>query len=158
MLTKLFKDDYSDGRTAVDSGIIEKILNEALKISAEVDLSPSELSKAVLLLMSGVSYYLYLHPEQYIDFGKFVAYRAIDLQNLWTVAAKRPENAKTIYEYYKRGGFEMEEIKRLVAQYASDMLDDSIKRANKLSEDINKLGNIVSQDDNDNTIQKTKEN
>ena len=157
MLKGLYKDEYSDGRSSIDTGILEKILGESLKISAEVDLNNTELKKTVALLMAGIGYYFYLHPEQYVDFGKFVAYRSISLNNLWTIEAKCGENAESIYNYYKKGGLEFEEIKKLVKDYASDILEDSIQRNKKLSEDIKDMKNIISQDDKDNT-QKTKEN
>ena len=61
--------------------------------------------------------------------------------------AKDGESAQTIYEFFKSGGLEMEEVKRMVEHYAIDLVEDSTDRLNTLSSDIDKIGNIVSQDD-----------
>lgn len=145
-MLKFFKDDYADGREPIDMTLLENIFSETLKISTGVVLTDVEYKKALLLLFAGINYYFYLHPEQYIDFGKFVAYRSIDIKNLWTIEAKDGENANTIYDYFKNGGLEMEELKQLVLEYSSDILKSSSKRALELSNDIEELGDIVSQD------------
>ena len=145
-MLKFFKDDYADGREPIDMTLLENIFSETLKISTGVILTDVEYKKALLLLFAGINYYFYLHPEQYIDFGKFVAYRSIDIKNLWTIEAKDGENANTIYDYFKNGGLEMEELKQLVLEYSSDILKSSSKRALELSNDIEELGDIVSQD------------
>ena len=41
----------------------------------------------------------------------------------------------------------MEEVKRMVEHYAIDLVEDSTDRLSTLSSDIDKIGNIVSQDD-----------
>lgn len=145
-MLKFFKDDYADGREPIDMTLLENIFSETLKISTGVILTDVEYKKALLLLFAGINYYFYLHPEQYIDFGKFVAYRSIDIKNLWTIEAKDGENANTIYDYFKNGGLEIEELKQLVLEYSSDILKSSSKRALELSDDIEELGDIVSQD------------
>ena len=155
-MLKYFKDEYTDGREPVDFGILAAFLEETLRLTSNVEVREINCSKTVLLFLAGINYYFYLHPEQYVDFGKFVAYRSIDMKNLWTLEAKDGETAQTIYEFFKNGGLEMEEVKRIVESYATDLLQNSTQKLTELSEDIDKLGNIVSQDDE--VTQQHKEN
>lgn len=147
-----FKDDYAKGRTPIDTGLLENILRESVKIVNGKEFeNHDDYRKVITLLMSGISYYFFLHPEQYVDFGKFVAYRSADIKNLWTIESKETENAESIYEYYKQGGLQVEEIKTLVRNYALGLLEDSISRSNKLSNDITSIKNLIRHDEENST-------
>lgn len=146
-MLRYYKDEYADGREPVDMGILAAFLEETLRLTSSVEVRDINCPKTVLLFLAGINYYFYLHPEQYVDFGKFVAYRGIDTKNLWTMEAKDGESAQTIYEFFKSGGLEMEEVKRMVEHYAIDLVEDSTDRLSTLSSDIDKIDNIVSQDD-----------
>lgn len=148
-MLKYFKDNYEDGREPVDAGLLSSILRESIKITSGNDALNIDCYKTVLLFLAGVNYYFYLHPEQYVDFGKFVAYRNVDLKNLWTLEVKDNESAKTIYEYFKNGGLEVEEIQNLVKEYVSDTLDYSSKRVQEVSGDIEKMSAVISQDNSE---------
>lgn len=143
-MLKYFKDSYSDGRSPIDTGLLASILQESLKLSGKVEVSKEVCYGVISLLFSGINYYFYLHPEQYIDFGKFVAYRNIDLKNLLVVEAKEPENANSIYEYYKNGGIQIDILKGLIDDYALNLFLNSIKDEEKAKEDIEKLKGLTS--------------
>ena len=145
-MLKHLSDTYSDQRTPVDSGILYNFLIEILRMSAKITLPEDTCHKVVLLFLSSIGYYFYLHPEQYVDFGRFVAYRSTDLKNLWTIESKEYEDASTIYDYFKNGGLETEEMKRLVKQFAQGLYQDSTTRLSKLDKDIKFMDNLVSQD------------
>lgn len=142
-MLKIFEDKYDIGRTPIDTGLLSKILQESIKLTGNT-LDDEACHKAVLMFVACTNYYLYLHPQQYIDFGKFVAYRGIDLKNLLTIEAKDGENASTIYEYYKNGGAEALILKQIINTYASELVVDSVNAEERASEDIKKLQGLTS--------------
>lgn len=125
-LLKYFKDDYKDGRNPVDTGLLQLIMKEALKLGGVGNISAEVSHDVAILFLSGLNYYFYLHPEQYIDFGKFVGYRSIDLKNLWTIETKDGENAESIYAYYKNGGLSIDAMQRLVRAYSENLFETSL--------------------------------
>lgn len=145
-MLRFFSEDYSSGRQPIDMGLLVNILAETMKITANVNMSESDCKKTILLFLAGINYYFYLHPEQYVDFGKFVAYRGVDKRNLWTMEVKPGETAHTIYDYFKQGGLEVEEVQQIVQEYTTDLLDYSTERMSKLTKDISNIESLVSQD------------
>ena len=147
-MLKYFKDEYAEGRSPIDLGILESIFSETLKLaSPNVDMNTVNVAKSVRLLLASISYYFHLHPEQYVDFGKFVAYRGVDLKNMWIVEAKAGETADSIYQYMKNGGIEVDELRDIITQYSSDLLVHSKERIENLSDSLKQIDEIVSQDE-----------
>lgn len=147
-MLKYFKDNYEEGRRPIDLSILEGIFAETMKIaSPNVDISTVDVCKSVRLFLASLSYYFHLHPEQYVDFGKFVAYRNIDKNNMWTVEAKAGESADSIYQYMKNGGIEIDELRSMIKQYSSDLLMYSKEQIDNLSDSMEKINELVSQDE-----------
>lgn len=158
-MLRFFQDKYSDQRSPIDMGLLENILRETLKITSTVDVDEVNLKKTVLMFLAGINYYFFLHPEQYVDFGKFVAYRGIDLKNLWVMEVKDGETAESIYNYMKQGGIDVEEVQKIVQDYTSDLLDYSTKRVEELTDELKGLEARVSQDESEcNNKQKETKN
>lgn len=157
-MLKYLEDNYEDGREPVNSSILTAILEETIRMTSGGKLLPIDYKSAVKLFLTSINYFFFLHPEQYVDFGKFVGYRSTDLKNLWTVEAKPGETAESIYHYMKNGGLQAEELKNLVEQFATDFISDSEKRIKELSEDIEDMGSIVSQDNRVQEKHKEKQN
>lgn len=156
-MLKYFKDNYADGREPIDTGLLVNILKESLKMNG-VDVTDDTCFSTISLLFAGINYYFYLHPEQYVDFGKFVAYRGVDLKNLLTIETKEPENASTIYSYYRNGGIQMDMLKRTINNYASVLLAQSTQDEEAVANDITKLRGLTSQSKIDDYNNKENEN
>lgn len=142
---KYFEDKYSDGRSPIDTGLIAKILRESLSLAGAPVIDEAICQAAASMFIACINYYFYLHPEQYIDFGKFVAYRNVDLKNLLVIEAKESENANSIYNYYKDGGIQAELLKIMINNFAADLVVKSMADEEAAKEDIEKLKGLTSQ-------------
>lgn len=149
-MLKFFEDKYNEGRTPIDTGLIAKILKESLRLSGAPVVDEEVCHATATMFIACVNYYFYLHPEQYIDFGKFVAYRNVDLKNLLVIEAKESENASSIYTYYKDGGIQAELLKRMINNFAADLVVKSMADEEAANKDIEKLKGLTSQSGADN--------
>ena len=68
-----------------------------------------------------------------------VLYRDIKLSNLFILEAKEGENAKTIMNYYKKGGAFSEELEKLIKGFVNNILQYSTQKQLEVDMEIAKI-------------------
>ena len=72
------------------------------------------------------------------------------MKNLLVIEAKESENASSIYTYYKDGGIQTELLKRMINNFAADLVVKSMADEEAANKDIEKLKGLTSQSVADN--------
>ena len=132
------KQKYNDIRTPIPDDVFVKLLQDTLKVNG-VELSEDVSRRVLSSLLTSMAYYLYNCPEHYIDFKKMVLYRDIKLSNLFILEAKEGENAKTIMNYYKKGGAFSEELEKLIKGFVNNILQYSTQKQLEVDMEIAKI-------------------
>lgn len=132
------KQKYNDIRTPIPDDVFVKLLQDTLKVNG-VELSEDVSRRVLSSLLTSMAYYLYNYPEYYIDFKKMVLYRDIKLSNLFILEAKEGENAKTIMNYYKKGGAFSEELEKLIKGFVNNILQYSTQKQLEVDMEIAKI-------------------
>lgn len=143
-MLRWYQERYDDGRQKVGTELLAQILIESLKISG-INIPPKVALDTLFLFLSGVNYYFYLHPEQYVDLGRFALYRSSEPDNLIRIDSKEGQTAETIYDYYKRGGLLFEEMGEVLKAFAKGLISSAHESEKSTLEDIEKVRNLVSQ-------------
>lgn len=132
------KQKYNDIRTPIPDDVFVKLLQDTLKANG-VELSEDVSRRVLSSLLTSMAYYLYNYPEYYIDFKKMVLYRDIKLSNLFILEAKEGESAKTIMNYYKKGGAFSEELEKLIKGFVNNILQYSTQKQLEVDMEIAKI-------------------
>lgn len=132
------KQKYNDIRSALADNVFVNLLRETLRVN-KVEVAEDETRRIFVSLLAAMSYYLYEHPEYYIDLNKMVIYRDTNLKNLITIEAKEGENAKSIMDFYKNGGAFSEELEKLVKAFVQGMLEYSQNKEVEITKEISNI-------------------
>ena len=93
------KQKYNDIRSALADNVFVNLLRETLRVN-KVEVAEDEARRIFVSLLAAMSYYLYEHPEYYIDLNKMVIYRDTNVKKLTHIESKEGENHKSLIAYY----------------------------------------------------------
>lgn len=142
---KYYKERYEQLNRYEGTVPVEHLLTSVLnKEGIEID---SEKARRIILMLLGeLGRMFFYEPQNYFDFGKFVAYRkGSDKNNLITVEAKEGEDAETIHAYLRSGGLYVPELQNLAESFINGLLVRSVQAQKAAIEDIQKLTALTSQ-------------
>ena len=142
---KYYKERYEQLNKYEGIAPVEHLLTSVLnKEGIEID---SEKARRIILMLLGeLGRMFFYEPQNYFDFGKFVAYRkGSDKNNLITVEAKEGEDAETIHAYLRSGGLYVPELQNLAESFINGLLVRSVQAQKAAIEDIQKLTALTSQ-------------
>lgn len=132
------KQRYDEIRTPITDDVFVKLVQETLAVNG-VEIEENIARRVLLSILASISFYFFNYPTFYMDFKKMVLYRDTKLSNLLVLESKEEESAKTIMEYYKKGGALSEELENMILSFTQGLLSYSTEKQAKVSEELAKI-------------------
>lgn len=125
-------------RELADKNLVIDLFSKTLSEN-DINVDKKTCDHVLMEFLSKLMLELYERPENYFNFGKFTLHRDSDLNNLLVFQVTEGNTARTIFDYYAKGGHYAQELEVIVSDFVNNLASEAVVAEKKITDKINEL-------------------